>query len=167
MLLVAKLSSPLGEMRLVADREGFLRGLEWGDSAARLEHLLALRWGALELRQARDPHGFCSALSAYFTGTPSAIDDLPVKTGGTPFQQTVWQALRKIPHGTTVTYRELAAAAGRPHAIRAAGAANGANAISLVIPCHRVIGSDGSLTGYAGGLKRKQWLLAHERAAGT
>jgi len=86
-----------------------------------------------------------------------------VETGGTPFQQEVWRSLRAIPCGTTTSYGKLAAQIGRPAAVRAVGLANGANPVAVVIPCHRVIGSNGSLTGYGGGLERKRWLLDHEK----
>ena len=89
--------------------------------------------------------------------------DLPLETGGTPFQRGVWSAVQAIPYGATTTYAELAVELGVPRAVRAVGTANGRNPISIIIPCHRVLGSDGSLTGYGGGLQRKQWLLAHER----
>jgi methylated-DNA-[protein]-cysteine S-methyltransferase len=95
----------------------------------------------------------------------AALDAIEVDTGGTPFQQRVWQELRRIPAGSTRSYSEVARAIGRPSAVRAVAAANGANPVSIVIPCHRVIGADGSLTGYGGGLHRKRWLLAHERRA--
>ena len=88
-----------------------------------------------------------------------------VKTGGTAFQKAVWAALRAIPAGETRSYSQLAAAIGSPKAVRAAGLANGQNPIAVVVPCHRVIGANGTLTGYAGGLERKRWLLAHEGAA--
>jgi methylated-DNA-[protein]-cysteine S-methyltransferase len=92
----------------------------------------------------------------------TAIDSLPVKTGGTVFQRSVWAALRTIPTGKTTTYGRLAAGLSRPKAVRAVGMANGANPISIVVPCHRVIGADATLTGYGGGLERKRWLLQHE-----
>jgi methylated-DNA-[protein]-cysteine S-methyltransferase len=95
-------------------------------------------------------------------GKLDAIDTIPVDTGGTDFQRTVWQALRGIPAGTTLSYGALAAKIGCPRSVRAVGHANGANPISVVIPCHRLIGADGTLTGYGGGLGRKRWLLAHE-----
>ena len=91
-----------------------------------------------------------------------AIDEIPVQTGGTPFQSNVWRALRAIPAGTTLSYGRMAHRLKCPLAVRAVGFANGSNPISLVIPCHRLIGSDGSLTGYGGGLERKRWLLEHE-----
>jgi methylated-DNA-[protein]-cysteine S-methyltransferase len=90
---------------------------------------------------------------------------LTVTTGGTDFQRTVWKALRAIPAGETRTYGQLAAAIGSPRAVRAAGLANGQNPVAVIVPCHRVIGANGTLTGYAGGLARKRWLLAHEGVA--
>jgi methylated-DNA-[protein]-cysteine S-methyltransferase len=98
----------------------------------------------------------------YFKGDIAVLSGLPVAASGTPFQNDVWRALRKIKDGTTVSYGELARRIGKPKAVRAVGLANGQNPISIVVPCHRVIGSDGSLTGYGGGLPRKQWLLSHE-----
>ena len=100
-----------------------------------------------------------------FTGALTALDALPVATAGTPFQRAVWQALREIPCGTTVSYAALAQKIGKPSAMRAVGLANGSNPIGVVVPCHRVIGADGSLTGYGGGLDRKRWLLDHESNA--
>jgi len=101
-------------------------------------------------------------LDEYFSGT-RRVFDLPLAPRGTEFQREVWAVLRTIPFGTTWSYAQVARQLGRPEAVRAVGAANGRNPIAIVIPCHRVIGSDGSLTGYGGGLPRKQWLLAHER----
>ena len=101
-------------------------------------------------------------MEAYFAGNLAAIDEIRVETGGTPFQREVWAALRTIPAGTTLSYSALAVQIGRPKAVRAVGLANGANPISIVVPCHRVIGANNSLTGYGGGMQRKRWLLAHE-----
>jgi methylated-DNA-[protein]-cysteine S-methyltransferase len=101
-------------------------------------------------------------LQAYFAGELTRFD-LRLETGGTAFQRRVWDALQAIPFGATTTYGELAAELGDARAVRAVGSANGRNPISIVIPCHRVLGADGSLTGYGGGLERKHWLLAHER----
>jgi methylated-DNA-[protein]-cysteine S-methyltransferase len=103
-------------------------------------------------------------MGSYFKGDIAVIDTLPVETTGTPFQRSVWQALRKIRRGTTISYAELARRIGNPRAVRAAGLANGQNPIGIVVPCHRVIGSNGTLTGYGGGLPRKKWLLEHEGA---
>ena len=105
-----------------------------------------------------------AALEAFFAGRLQAIDAVAVHTGGTAFQRRVWAALRAIPAGTTTTYGRLAAALGQPTASRAVGLANGANPVVIVVPCHRVIGADGTLTGYGGGIERKRWLLDHERS---
>ncbi len=118
------------------------------------------------LRRTQDPHGCASRVRAYFEGDFAALDGIAVNPSGTPFQQTVWKELRGIPPGKTETYGQIAARIGKPSACRAVGLANGQNPISLVIPCHRVIGSNGKLTGYGGGLDRKKWLLDHERGAG-
>jgi len=112
----------------------------------------------------QDPLGYSARLKAYFDGDLSALEDIAVDPAGTPFQQLVWKALRTIPAGRTESYGHIAAHIGRPTACRAVGLANGQNPISLVIPCHRVIGTNGKLTGYGGGLHRKEWLLQHERA---
>jgi methylated-DNA-[protein]-cysteine S-methyltransferase len=152
--------TPVGEFLLITDAEGALRAANWTDREHRTAR--ALKGACLEDRQA--PSDGRRALEAYFAGDLAAIDALAVETGGTAFQRGVWQALRAIPAGQTVTYRLLAERVGKPAAIRATGLANGSNPVSVVVPCHRVIGSDGSLTGYGGGLERKAWLLAHEGA---
>ena len=104
-----------------------------------------------------------AALEAYFAGAPDPFADLPLDLAGTPFQRNVWTALQRIPAGETTTYRALADAVGRPAAVRAVGAAVGRTPVPIVVPCHRALGSDGSLTGYRGGLDRKRTLLDHER----
>ena len=164
--LVDRLATPIGELVIVADRAGKLRTVDWTDHDARMRLLLDRYYGkgGYALDRARDPGGLTRAMRAYFKGDIAAIDKLPVETAGTPFQTSIWQALRKIGRGGTISYAELARRIGKPRAIRAAGLANGQNPISIVVPCHRVIGSDGSLTGYGGGLPRKQWLLEHEGA---
>jgi methylated-DNA-[protein]-cysteine S-methyltransferase len=121
------------------------------------------RLHTLDVRRARGAGPIGSALAAYFAGDLDALDTVPVEPEGTPFQRRVWAALRTIPAGETRGYGELARQIGHPTASRAVGAANGANPIWVVIPCHRVIGASGALTGYAGGLDAKRWLLAHER----
>ncbi len=165
-LRVDRTETPIGELMVVADEDGNLRGIDWVDHEERLRQLLRSQYGShrIQLEPAQDPGGLTRAMSAYFAGDLSAIDGLPVQTGGTPFQRTVWQALREIRCGTTLSYGELARRIGRPSAVRAVGLANGANPVSIVVPCHRVIGSDGGLTGYGGGIERKRWLLAHEGA---
>ncbi|RKH07118.1 methylated-DNA--[protein]-cysteine S-methyltransferase [Corallococcus carmarthensis] len=157
--------TPTGVALLVCDEQGRLRALDWEGYEARMHRLLRLHYGegGCVLEPARDPSGRTSALQAYLHGDLGAIASLPVETAGTPFQREVWRALREIPAGTTTTYGRLAERIGRPKAIRAVGMANGANPISIVVPCHRVVGSNASLTGYAGGLERKRWLLNHEQ----
>jgi len=157
--------TPIGELIIVADRRGSLRAVDWTDHEGRMRGLLSRQYGSrVALEPARDPHGLTTALDSYFAGELAAIERLAVAPHGTPFQRMVWDALRDIPCGTTTSYGELARRIDRPAAVRAVGLANGSNPISIVVPCHRVIGSNGSLTGYGGGLERKRWLLHHERA---
>jgi len=165
-LKIDRFETPIGELVLLADAQDRLRAIDWHDHEARMLELLGRYCGkaGYSLTKARDPGGFGTALRAYFKGELAAIDRLTTDTGGTEFQRTIWRELRRIPCGKTISYAELARRIGKPAAIRAAGLANGANPVSIVIPCHRVIGSDGSLTGYGGGLHRKRWLLAHENA---
>jgi methylated-DNA-[protein]-cysteine S-methyltransferase len=165
-LLVDRLQTPIGELLIVADEAGKLRTIDWTDHEARMRVLLDRAYGknGYRLKPARDPGGLTKAMRAYFKGDIAAIDSLPVEVPGTPFQKSVWRELRKIGRGKTISYAELARRIGKPKAVRAAGLANGQNPISIVVPCHRVIGSDGTLTGYGGGLPRKQWLLQHEGA---
>jgi methylated-DNA-[protein]-cysteine S-methyltransferase len=161
---IDRLPTPIGELIVIADGQGRLRTIDWTDHEKRMRQLLDRHYGkdGYTLTPRRDPGGLTSAMRRYFKGDLTVLDRLPVATEGTPFQQSVWKALRKIRQGTTISYAELARRIGRPKAVRAVGLANGQNPISIVVPCHRVIGSDGSLTGYGGGLSRKQWLLAHE-----
>lgn len=160
-----RLATPIGPMLLVADDHQRLRALEWQDHEQRMHLLLRrqYRGTAFTLREAGQVSAAGRALQAYFDGELAAIDTLPVVHGGTDFQRQVWTALRGIPAGETRSYRELAIRLGRPAAARAVGLANGSNVISVVAPCHRLVGSDSSLTGYGGGLVRKRWLLAHEQ----
>ena len=134
---------------------------------ARLHPMLARQAGraGYRLERARNPAGLTAALMCYFDGDLAAIDRLLVARLGTPFQRLVWTALRRIPCGRTRSYAEHARRIGRPSAVRAVGNANGANPVSIVVPCHRLVGQDGSLTGYGGGMERKRWLLAHEAGA--
>ena len=164
--LFDRLATPIGELLIVADRGGKLRAVDWSDHEARMRRLLDRFYGKSRyaLAGADDPGGHTRTLRRYFKGDLAEIDKLPVETAGTPFQTAIWRALRQIPAGRTISYAELAQRIGRPKAVRAAGLANGQNPISIVVPCHRVIGSDGRLTGYGGGLPRKQWLLEHEGA---
>ncbi|HEX4795878.1 MAG TPA: methylated-DNA--[protein]-cysteine S-methyltransferase [Humisphaera sp.] len=154
---------PISTLLLVTDDAGVLRALEFADHEARMHRLLQSHYHDYTLRDGAAPTSITEALDAYFEGDPDALADIPVATGGTSFQREVWKALREISPGTTISYGELAANVGRPSASRAVGAANGANPIAIVVPCHRVIGGNGTLTGYASGLAHKQWLLNHER----
>lgn len=124
--------------------------------------LLHRHYGSVVLSEGAAPPSVRAAVTAYFTGDVTALDGLAVRTGGTTFQREVWAALRTIPAGETRSYGQLATAIGRPSAVRAVGLANGANPVGVIVPCHRVVGANGTLTGYAGGLERKRWLLAHE-----
>src|SRR5262245_26507220 len=163
-LLTDEIESAIGVL-VVAVREGRLCALDFDDCRRRMLASVSARYGSVELRPVSDPFGVSAKLRAYFEGDLKAIDALPVDTGGTPFQRQVWAALRAIPAGATVTYSDLARHFGRPSAARAVGVINGRNPIAIVVPCHRVIGANASLTGYAGGLWRKRWLLRHEGAA--
>jgi methylated-DNA-[protein]-cysteine S-methyltransferase len=160
---VVTVPSPIGPL-LLAVRDGTLLRLELDHDLTRLERDLVRRFGGVELEPAADPAGVGARLGRYFAGELRALDGIAVDPGGTAFQNQVWLKLREIPPGRTWSYAELARSVARPSAVRAVGAANGANPIAIVLPCHRVIGSDGSLTGYGGGLPRKQWLLQHEGA---
>lgn len=161
-LLLDRLPTPIGVALLVLDREKRLRALEWEDHEARLRRLLRPR--DAELREGAAPRALRRRLEDYFLGELAAIEDISCEPGGTPFQRAVWRALRAIPAGRTMSYGALAALLGAPAASRAVGHANGANPISVVIPCHRLVGAGGGLTGYGGGIARKRWLLTHEGA---
>ncbi len=156
------LSSPIGDILIVTDREGRLRALDFNDYEARMLRLLRTQNRGIGLGSGQAPAEVREAISAYFDGDLDALHPLRWATGGTHFQRQVWQALRQIPVGATRTYAEVASSIGRPSATRAVGMANGSNPIAIVVPCHRVIGRNGTLTGYGGGLGRKQWLLRHE-----
>lgn len=162
---IDRLATPIGDMLIVADREGNLRATFWTDHDSDVRLFLQRQYKdvQIEMEPGADPHGLTQAVSSYFGGNLHVIDRLPVKAAGTCFQQEVWRALREIPCGTTISYGELARRIGRPDAVRAVGSANGSNPIGVVVPCHRVIGANGSLTGYGGGIERKRWLLDHER----
>jgi methylated-DNA-[protein]-cysteine S-methyltransferase len=165
-LMLDRLETPIGEALLVTDEDGRLRAFDWDDYDERLRRQLRRLYGAsVPLAEGRAPPLMRAALDAYFAGDLTQLDATECRTAGTPFQRAVWAALRKIPVGETLSYGALAATLNAPKAMRAVGLANGANPIGVVVPCHRVIGADGSLTGYGGGLERKRWLLAHEGAA--
>jgi methylated-DNA-[protein]-cysteine S-methyltransferase len=163
-LYLCRIDSPIGQVEMVI-ADGALEMLDFRDEEGdRFERFAARRYPDGLPPERTDRSGIAEAVAAYFAGDRAAIDDLPANPRGTPFQETCWRALRTIPNGTTISYRQLAERIGRPTATRAVGLANGQNPVSLVVPCHRVIGADGSLTGYGGGLPRKLWLLRHEGA---
>lgn len=163
-LFLDRISTPIGEMLIVADRDANLRLTVWVDHDREMDWLVASYYGkdGYTLGNCDQRLSAARALARYFDGDLQAIDTLPVKAVGTSFQQEVWNALRTIPCGTTISYAQLARQIGRPDAVRAVGTANGANPIGVVVPCHRVIGANGKLTGYGGGMERKAWLLRHE-----
>ena len=157
-----RLETPIGVALLVSDDDGVLRALDWEDYEPRMKELLRLQYGAVILNEARAPRDLRAALASYFKGDLDRLSQIKWRVAGTPFQQTVWKALPKIRPGTTMSYGALAKKIGLPKAIRAVGHANGSNPISVVVPCHRLIGANGSLIKYGGGLERKRWLLQHE-----
>jgi methylated-DNA-[protein]-cysteine S-methyltransferase len=161
-----RIPTPLGEMLVVTDAEERLRAADFWDYEPRMLRLLRLHYGegGFALRPGSAPPELRARLDDYFAGDLRAIDDIGVTTSGTEFQRAVWAALRTIRAGETLSYGELAIRLQRPRAVRAVGLANGSNPVSVIVPCHRVIGSDKSLTGYGGGIQRKRWLLTHEGA---
>ncbi len=166
-LAYMRMDSPVGEL-LIACSDTALQVLDYIDYEERMHQLLKRRYGtAYQLHQADNPLNMRTRMQAYFGGDLAAIDDIPVETGGTPFQQRVWAALRTIPAGQVATYGIQATRIGQPTASRAVGRTNGLNPVAIVLPCHRVIGSNTKLTGYAGGLWRKEWLLRHEGWSGA
>ena len=153
----------IGPIHIVANGATLL-AMEFGDIEHRLMPMLRVRYDAdVRLEPVDDLHDIAAAIRAYFDGDIRAVDALAVDGGGTDFQRTAWDALRRIPPGEVRTYGQMAALLGRPNAARAIGSANALNPISLVVPCHRLVGSTGALTGYGGGIERKRWLLEHER----
>ncbi|MGI8772476.1 MAG: methylated-DNA--[protein]-cysteine S-methyltransferase [Acidobacteriaceae bacterium] len=163
-LLVDRIDTAIGEIILVADHDGNLRAIDWADHETRMRRLLRLHYGenGFNLEPARNPSGLSDVIRRYFAGEVNEIELLPVATAGTAFQREVWRALRDIPAGTTLSYAQLAERIGRPTAVRAVGLANGSNPVGIVVPCHRVVGANGALTGYGGGMERKRWLLENK-----
>ncbi|MFA7669420.1 MAG: methylated-DNA--[protein]-cysteine S-methyltransferase [Burkholderiaceae bacterium] len=161
-----RIATPIGQMLVVTDDQGRLRAIDWADYETRMLQLMRQQYKGVSvtLLETQQESAATAPMRAYFDGNIAAIEGLEVVTGGTDFQRQVWAELCTIPHGQTISYGELAVRIGRPKAVRAVGLANGSNPISVVIPCHRVIGGSGVLTGYGGGLHRKQWLLEHEHA---
>lgn len=164
-LTTVTIDTPIGPVGLAASGDSLVgvslgRAFEGSGVHTQLQRAL----GELRLEPAGDPAGAATRLRRFLAGDLAALEEQPVEMRGTEFQRAVWTALRRIPAGTTWTYSQLAEAIGRPTAVRAVGAANGANPVSLFVPCHRVIAADGTLWGYGGGLPAKAWLLRHEGA---
>lgn len=164
MLSVGSVETPLGVLILATDSNGDLCAADFTDHEQRLLRLLERRFrrSGYTLSPGSAPAGIEKALAAYFMGDLDQLRTIRLRTGGTPFQQSIWAALRDIRAGTSMSYSGLAAQLGKPNAARAVGHANGSNPFNIIIPCHRLIGANGNLTGYAGGIARKRWLLDHE-----
>ncbi len=160
-LFIDKIDFEAGTILLVSDGES-LCALDFVGYEARMMRLLQKRYGHVDLIERTNPQGFSHRIQAYLAGDYGSVDKILVSMGGTPFQQRVWLALRTIPLGEVVSYGQLAVKLGKPTAYRAVGMANSLNPIAIALPCHRVIGANADLTGYAGGLERKRWLLQHE-----
>ena len=162
-LRVAETDSPVGRLKLVV-REDRLCGLSFEGRWSGLQRFIDCRFGAAAFRPVADAGEISGLLEAYFDGELDALEHVPVDAGGSPFQQRVWSELRRIAVGRTTSYSELARTIGQPTAARAVATANAQNPLAIVIPCHRVIHADGSISGYGGGQERKRWLLRHEGA---
>ena len=156
--------TPVGEALIITDETRALRAFDFADYESRMLRLMARHYPGLELSKGEAPRAIAAAVDAYFLGDLGSLDHLTWKTNGTEFQRRVWAGLCTIPAGKTLSYQGLAFQVGSPKGMRAVGLANGANPIAIVVPCHRVIGASGRLTGYGGGLERKAWLLRHEGA---
>jgi methylated-DNA-[protein]-cysteine S-methyltransferase len=168
-LYADRFESTIGTLVIIHDREGHVRALDFLDFESRMRRLLRLHYGAegneFAVEDRAAPAAIRRAMNDYFLGDLFAINSIPVTTGGTSFQRDVWAELRTIQAGTTLSYGALARQLGRPKSVRAVASANAANPVAIVVPCHRIIGTDGSLSGYGGGIRRKRWLLIHEGCA--
>ena len=161
-LIRSWLETPVATLQIVVDEGAVVRVLDFDNDSPRTRRLMKIHYAGVPVVDGETPKAIRAAFDRYFGGDMTALADVPWQVVGTDFQRQVWQALTEIPAGETRTYSQQAARIGRPAAVRAVGLANGANPIGIVIPCHRVIGANGSLTGFGGGLGRKRWLLAHE-----
>ncbi|WP_321392400.1 methylated-DNA--[protein]-cysteine S-methyltransferase [Emcibacter sp.] len=159
-LTIDHIKSPVGIIFAISNRDK-LCALDFEEFEDRMHRLLAKRHDSYDLTEQKNTF-LRDRLDRYFSGNMDSFNDIEVEISGTPFQSRVWQALRTIPAGETWSYKDLAAAVGNPKAVRAVGTANGQNPVAIIIPCHRVIGSDGGLAGYAGGIERKRRLLELE-----
>ncbi len=162
-LIQDELTTPLGKLLVVSAPDEALVAVEFADQQARMQRLLQRRYGLSLGLRAGSLTPARHALEAYFSGAVDSLNDLLLSLHGTDFQRRCWLSLRRIPCAQTISYAQQAQWVGSPRACRAVGQANGLNPIAIVLPCHRVIGSNQDLTGYAGGLEKKKWLLEHER----
>ncbi len=162
-IVVDEIETQIGKVFALSGPNGVV-AIGFDETWARKEDIVKKRFKDARIIAARTPTAIGRQLRAYFDGDLGALDGVKVDAGGTPFQRRVWDELRKIPVGVTTSYGELAKKLGKPGASRAVGLANGRNPVAVVVPCHRVIGHDGTLTGYASGVERKAWLLRHEGA---
>jgi methylated-DNA-[protein]-cysteine S-methyltransferase len=163
MIHLGAIDSPIGPLTLAA-QDGAVCLLHFGAPDEDVRSRLSRWYSGEPIVPHADPAGAAEKLRAYFAGDLHALDAVPVRMNGTPFQLRVWQALRSVRAGTTASYADIARRISAPTSVRAVGAANGANPVAVIVPCHRIIGTSGSLTGYGGGLDRKRWLLDHEHA---
>ena len=163
---LATVDSPIGKLT-VAARGSKVCLVHFGPESEKVRAALSSWYPDHAIEPAADPGGVVAVLGRYFAGDMTSLDEVEVELHGTDFQQRVWLALRSVAAGTTSSYAELARKVEAPAAVRAVGAANGANPVAVVLPCHRIIGSNGTLTGYGGGLDRKRWLLNHEGVTRT
>lgn len=163
-LLSGTIDTPIGAIAVLEDQAGALFMVEFSDCEHRIERWLRRRFdsGRYVLAPGFLSVGIRDIFGAYFDGDVSILRDIPLRLDGTPFQNEMWTALRGIEPGETLAYGAFAERLGRPQSARAVGHANGANPLSIVVPCHRLVGSDGALTNYGGGIERKRWLLDHE-----
>ena len=161
-LICETIETPIGDLVLIADGTGALRMAEFADCRHRMDRWFSRRLGSARLVEGKVPEAITAAFAAYFDGDLAALGRIPVALDGTAFQNEVWSALREIAPGRTFAYGAFAERLGRPQSARAVGHANGANPLSIVVPCHRLVGADGALTNYGGGIERKRWLLEHE-----
>jgi methylated-DNA-[protein]-cysteine S-methyltransferase len=163
MIQLATMDSPVGALTVAAHGARVCL-LHFGEDGPGPRTMLQRWYGREGIERHDDPAGAVTALRDYFAGSLATLDRVEVEMNGTPFQTRVWDALRTVKCGTTASYSAIARAIGLPAAVRAVGAANGANPVAVIVPCHRIVGANGSLTGYGGGLDRKRWLLRHEGA---
>jgi methylated-DNA-[protein]-cysteine S-methyltransferase len=160
-IALTTIDSPLGTLTIAANGPRVCL-VHFGAATQRVRSTLASWYPGFAIESSTDPAGAATVLRRYFEGDLASLDEVEVELHGTSFQKRIWMALRTVTVGTTLSYAALARRVGSPSAVRAVGAANGANPVAVVLPCHRIIGSNGSLTGYGGGLDRKRWLLEHE-----